>query len=49
MKKTSSRKHTLYFLSVITGLLKRCGVKSRKKDKRLADSNPLTGELELQI
>lgn len=49
IRKEKSRQHTFYFPSLITGLLERCGVKSKKKDKWLADSKPHTIELELRI
>lgn len=49
MRKENTRQHTLYFLSFITGLIKRCRVKSTKKDKWPLDSKPYIGELELRI
>lgn len=47
MRKENSRQHTLCFPSLITRLLER--VKSKKKNKRLANTKPHTGELELRI
>lgn len=49
MRSTTCYQHTVYFRSLITGLLERCRAKAKKKDKLLNAYKPHTGELELKV